>query len=193
MIDLLLKAIDRIVDLLRMREKRFLKRFEQLWKPTYNDLQSVHADYWSMFQKVHSLLSQGIKEEQEGQPSDCWQRAIEFVKQQRVALAPVRQKLTALGQLATDEALLDELKEEERKYFSEVTAYIGVRSLPDVVGTRSADLQAELERMARMDRTVAERIVFEELDRRIEQLGEDWIDVSKAFNALQVALIRQSI
>jgi len=43
-----------------------------------------------------------------------------------------------------------------------------------------------------MDQTVAERIVLQELEKRIEHPGEDWIDVSKSFNALQIALIQRS-
>ena len=192
MLDMLLKALDRIIDLLRIREKRMQRRFDQIWKPTYNDLQLVHADYYSMFQTVYSFVSQGIKKEEEGGSRECWDKAIQFIKQQRVAFAPIRQKLAALRQLEKDEKLLDILTEEERHFLSEVTSYIRIKSLPDVVGTRSADLQQELERMAGMDETVAERIVLVELEKRIEHLGEDWIDVSKSFNALQVALIQQS-
>ena len=192
MVEMLLKALDRIIDLLRIREKRMQKRFDQIWKPTYNDLQLVHADYYSMFQTVYSLMAQGFKEEKEGGSSWRWDKPIQYIKQKRVEFAPIRQKLTALDQFENDERLLEPLTEEERHFLSQVTRYIRIKSLPDVVGTRSADLQVELERMARMDETVGEKIVLEELEERIKRLGEDWIDVSRSFNALQVALIQQS-
>ena len=191
MVDMLLKALDRLIDLLRIREMRAQKRFDQIWKPTYNDLQVVHADYYTMFQKVHSLLSEGVKQ---GEPaaSQSWDAAIQFIKQQRIALAPVRHSITALTKLETNETLLETLNEQERHFLSQVTAYIRINSLPDVVMSRSADLQHELERLARMDDTVAERVVFEDLDRRIDHLRRDWIDLSESFNALQIALIQQS-
>ncbi len=191
MVDLLLKAIDRMIDLLRIREKRMQKRFDQIWKPTYNDLQLVHTDYYSMFQTVYRLAFEGIGKDNEVK-SERLDKAIQFVKQQRVAFAPIRQKLSALRELQSDEKLLNTLSEEERGFLFQVTSYIRGKSLPDVVGTRSADLQEELRRMARMDETVAERMVLCELDKCIEHLGEDWIEVSKSFNALQVALIQRS-
>lgn len=188
MVDLLLKAIDRMIDLLRIREKRMQKRFDQIWKPTYNDLQLVHTDYYSMFQTVYRLVSEGIEKDKDSESLD---KAIQFIKLRRVAFAPIRQKLSALRELQMDERLLATLNEEERRFLSEVTSYIRIKSLPDVVGTRSADLQEELSRIARMDETVAERVLCQ-LDERIEHLGEDWIEVSKSFNALQVALIQRS-
>jgi translation elongation factor EF-G len=191
-IDILLKALDRMIELLRIQEKRMQRRFEQIWKPTYSDLQAVHADYYWMFQKVYFMLDQGAREETDDGESDQWQKAIQFVKEQRVGFAPIRQKLVALVELQKDKKLLDGLSEEERHFLSQVTMYIRIKSLPDIAGTRSADLQVELERMAGMDQTVAERLVLTDLEHRIEHLGEDWIEVSKSFNNLQLALIRHS-
>jgi hypothetical protein len=191
MIDILLKTLDRIIDLLRIREKRIQKRFDQIWKPTYSDLQSVHADYYSMFAEVYSIARSGKKKGKDIF-ADRLHKAIEFIKQKRIAFSPIRQKLEALLQIQMDEKLLILLGKEEQHFLSQVTRYIQIKSLADFEGTRSANLQVELERMARMDQTVAERFILEELPKRIEHLGDDWIEVTKSFNALQMALIQRS-
>jgi hypothetical protein len=189
MVDMLLKALDRIIDLLRIREKRMQKRFDQIWKPTYNDLLLVHADYYSMFQTVYSLIAQGSNEEKEGGSSWRWE-AIQYIKKKRVEFAPIRQKLTAL-EFKKDERLVELWTEEERHFLAQVTHYIRIKSLQDdeFHKTRSADLLVDLEQ--RLDGAVG-KIVLEVLEERITRLGEDWIDVSRSFNALQVALIQQS-
>jgi hypothetical protein len=48
--------------------------------------------------------------------SDQWQKAIQFVKEQRVGFAPIRQKLVALVELQPDKKLLDRLSKEERHF-----------------------------------------------------------------------------
>ena len=192
-LDIMLKVLDRIISLVRLREKRMQKRFDQIWKPTYSDLQLVHADYYTMFQEAYSLISQGAKADTEAAYEEALHKAIDLVKKKRVQFAPLRQKLEALDELKRDERLFDNLSDDEREFISSVIGYIRIKSLPDAVGTRSADLQVELERMARMDQTVAENIVLTQVEERIEHLGDDWINVTDSFNKLQIGLIQQSL
>lgn len=188
-VDILLRAIDRLIDLLKIREKRLQERFDQIWKPTYSDLQSVHSDYYSMFQTVNSFFAAASNDPI--QQEDAYEKAISFLKEKRVAFAPVRQKLVALQEMTSDESFMKVLTDRESEFLFGVQKYMGRSSLPDRVESRSAGLQAELERMAAMDERVASAML-EDLDSRIEKLGEDWIHVSKLFNQLQIAIIQQS-
>lgn len=40
-----INLVDRILQILRLRESRKDRRFEKLWKPTFEDLRGVHSNY----------------------------------------------------------------------------------------------------------------------------------------------------
>lgn len=181
--------LDRLIDLWKTPRKQQKLRFDQIWKPTYQDLERVHADYYAMFQTVLSFFDPSNTDP--GSSDKAHQTAIQYLKKQRVALAPVRQKTAVLETLLHDHKQMQAFTEEEKAFLYGVVDYIRGKSMPDFVGSRSAALQDEIQQIADKDEIAAER-VYQTLDDRIDRLTEDWKQVSSAYNRLQLAVIQKS-
>jgi hypothetical protein len=101
MIDLLLKAVDRVIDLAKIEDKRIKARYEEIYKPSFEELRSVHADYLSMFTELGWKLRKidpslpGNDPLGTGSPIE----ALEFLSTRRIMLLPIREKLSAIGML----------------------------------------------------------------------------------------------
>lgn len=102
MIELFLKAIDRLIDLVRIGEKRAKARYDEIYKPSFIELQSVHGDYLSII----SQFTIKVKAIPDGATNSnkVAREAFNFLAERRLSLVPVREKLLAFRSLVEDEA-----------------------------------------------------------------------------------------
>ena len=91
MIDLLLRAVDRVIDLAKIKEKRIKVRYEEIYKPSFVELQSVHTDYVNILTELDSKLRKLRPEIAANDPEVI--DALEFIRVRRTALWPIREKL----------------------------------------------------------------------------------------------------
>jgi len=92
MLTALLAIIDRLIGLVKVRQTQRANFFQKIVEPSFADLLMVHQDYVSMFTEVLDLLSsQG--ETEEGVQRE---KALQMLKQRRITLEPLREKLRAL-------------------------------------------------------------------------------------------------
>ena len=189
MIQLLEKVLDRLIELLKIAERRREKRFQELWEPTYNDLEVVHGDYLAMVREVASLLTPGGSGEQT--PDHSLDAALAYVKERRVKLAPVRGKIGALRDLGTNNTITDDLMETEQAFLRAVTRYISASSLPGKVTTPSAELMTQLEWEAQQNTNVPFDVVTR-LSDFSDRLEQGWMRVSSTFMKLRLDLIQKS-
>ncbi len=95
MIDLLLKTVDRVIDLVKIKEKRIKARYEEVYKPSFVELQSVHTNYLNMFTELDSRLQKLGPGLLGNDPAAI--DALEFLRARRTVLLPVRSKLLEKG------------------------------------------------------------------------------------------------
>jgi hypothetical protein len=121
MIELFLKAIDRVIDLLRIREKRAVNRYEEIYKPSFAELQSVHSDYVAMLTE----FAIRVKKIPDGatEADETAKDAMEFLRQRRTALSAVREKLWAFKSLLEDDDQAKDLPELEREFLWSLVSY----------------------------------------------------------------------
>lgn len=97
MLDLLLRILDNIKQLIELKDKRQDTIFEKLIEPIFNDLQIVHQDYLETLGQLHDLLP--CKTDK----ADLYRRKIkkaeEFLTARSIKLEPVRERLRAYGDL----------------------------------------------------------------------------------------------
>lgn len=103
MLDLLLKVLDKVKELLELRDKRQEKVFEKLIEPVYNEMQLVHQDYVEMLHQLAGLLSTGT--ESEDVAAKC-KKALEFLEPRSLKLEALRAKLRAHSSLVFDDVKL---------------------------------------------------------------------------------------
>ena len=123
MIDLLLKAIDRIIELAKIHDKRLRARFEEIHKPSFGELQAVHEDYLSLFTELRTKLCALSKESP--QLSKVLLDTAQALRTRRVALLPLRQKLWALSSFVIEGTSMN-LPEEELAFLSSIIDYFVV-------------------------------------------------------------------
>ena len=90
MLELFLKAIDRLIDLIRIGEKRVTWRYDEIYKPSFSDLESVHRDYLAILSEFRVKLDkipEGATKDNESATD-----ALAFLQQRRLSLLPVRDK-----------------------------------------------------------------------------------------------------
>jgi hypothetical protein len=120
MIELFLKAIDRLIELVRIGEKRSKVRYEEIYKPSFADLQSVHADYLAMLHEFSEMLKQipdgATKADNQAKA------ALDFLRVRRLTLSPVREKLWAFRSLVEKDPP-DKLPQVERAFLWALVLY----------------------------------------------------------------------
>lgn len=126
MIDLLLKAIDRLIDLRKIKGKRLQARYEEIYKPSFEELQSVHSDYLNMFTELDSRLRN--LDPRLGGNDPVAVEALEYIRIRRTALLPIRMKLLAFQRLVEGERG-KKLPSEERAFLQSVLKYFFVSGI----------------------------------------------------------------
>lgn len=91
MIELLLRLIDRLIDLKKYRNERLLRIFHEILEPTFNELLAVHSDYIAMFTDFAAMLpNENMPPEQR---TAALAQAANFLRRKRIEFEPVRTKI----------------------------------------------------------------------------------------------------
>jgi hypothetical protein len=190
-IEALLKAMDRVIELSRIREKRFKTRFEEIHKPTFEDLKSVHSDYLLMFTELDQLLRAGRR-----QPMivpDVLNSGIEILSNKRVVFEPVREKLLAFMDTFDDPQWQKPLSETEMLFIDSVREYMLANQQP-FWGECYGPMSASTSLLQGLQRAKNGRLGFgiwpvcDILDGICERLRLQWRDVSICFLKLKLEL-----
>lgn len=95
MIDIVIKLIDRLIQLRGYQSKRLRQVFDEVVEPTYRDLELVHADYLKIFEDIRSELVAANSLEREELLVNLKQVG-EDLRRRRLELEPVRERLRSL-------------------------------------------------------------------------------------------------
>lgn len=181
MIGLLLKAVDRVIDLARIRDKKLRSRYEEIYKPSFLELQQVHTDYQILVSEVASRLL-ALKQEDFGNREHLM-ALHEHVRAEWLKLLPVRQKLKTLqDRLGDGKAELPAL---ETEFLQSVARYFEVSGVIQRRNTSAATAILE-----RLEQALAIRIAHPgpvDPTHRFVHAGpraiDDLIQMCEGFNA----------
>lgn len=95
MLDLLIKLIDRLIQLKGYQTERLQKAFDDILAPTFDDLLKVHQDYLKIFEQVRQELPATNDLETASGRQELLQVA-ESLRQKRLEFEPVRSHLSAM-------------------------------------------------------------------------------------------------
>jgi hypothetical protein len=196
MIELLLKAIDRLIDLVRVREKRTRFRYDEIYKPAFAELQSVHTDYISMFHGFAVALK-AIPDGATASDKHA-QAALDFLRERRIALSPVRQKLMTFHSLVDGDDALDLPKVEKDFLWSLVVYFESTVAEEEKPSTAATDLLDKLEIALTPPRTPEEDGEFslsevrDSCDGVIRELERSWSKATTDFNKLRFEVTQQT-
>lgn len=206
MIELFLKAIDRLIDLIRISEKRGKARYDEIYKPSFSELQSVHTDYLAVISEFATKLNkipEGATKDTEAAAD-----ALAFLRQRRLALAPVREKLWAFRALQ-DEGYASEMPEVETDFLWSLVRYFeATEIIQNEHTTYATDLIDKLENalsptFPELEGDEAEeffdtagRYTLSEVRLKCENvlscLGTSWQDACEKYNKLRLNLTRHT-
>ena len=102
MIELFLKAVDRLMNLIRIGEKRAKARYDEIYKPTFAELQTVHSDYLAFLSEFRVRVEKIPNGATHGDSAAA--DALTFLTERRLTLDPVRVKLWAFRDMLEDNA-----------------------------------------------------------------------------------------
>lgn len=192
MIELILKLIDRIIDLKKYRDERFRKTFDDILDPLFKDLEAVHGNYIRMFEGVDAQLA--AIPDLESRPGRIRLREIaESLRQQRLEFEPVRVKLAAmnheLGQLiyGTDPKLDNPSVKE---FVASVLRYLPRGNVSGRTTRASALVRALQGALAITPEQIDEEgeDLRELVSSTVEECRENWHSVAAAHATLKLAL-----
>jgi hypothetical protein len=147
MLDLVIRAVDRLIDLAKIREKRIRIRFEEIYRPSFLELQAVHTDYLKMFTELDCKLEKIRSHFPEDDPVAV--EALEFLRMRRTDLLPIRAKLQAFYSFVESIHGLS-LPNVERAFLQSLVKYFAVvEPTADRYATHSTALVNRLERTLR--------------------------------------------
>lgn len=192
MIELLLKLIDRLIDLEKYRAERMDKTFREILEPIFNDLMLVHSDYVRMFEEVQDKLA-AIPDLTVEDGKNRLREIAESLRRQRLQFEPVRVKLAALtrelgGGLFGQAPKID--PPEAREFVTSVIRYFPVGNIT-VGSSRSSVLVAALRGAAEITSEQVERYgqgLPELVTSTINDCREKWSSVCDSYARLKIVL-----
>jgi hypothetical protein len=189
MIELLLKLIDRIIDLKKYETERIEKTFREVLDPLFGDLMNVHRDYLSMFIDVQRQLEVqdvGIAEDRQRLHA-----AAETLRVNRLQFEPVRQKLTALSRELANRKGLKLGPPEADEFVRSVIEYFPQGDLGDGL-SRSSALVVVLRSVAAIDADQLSRHAKGMpalVAATIRNCSEKWVQVCERHASLKAAVL----
>lgn len=185
MLDLLLKASEKLVELLKYRQERGLRHFQAFVEPVYESLLAVHADYLSMFRHLEARRPISTMQDLRDAIADLRQRRVSHEAERR-ALADQSRTLAAVADLA-----------HLRPFFNAVERYFDPLQV-EPWNTPSMKLIQALEELApplvllhERDFTYTDgsrRYGFDTLvEKHIKELQNRWTEISQQYARAKVA------
>lgn len=187
MLEVLLRLLDKIKELLELRDKRQERIFDRLIEPTYNELQLIHQDYLEMLHQLGSLIPSD---------SDEWDvcetktaQALELLRTRRVRFEAVREKLRACRDVIYSRKV--SLHEDINSFLRAVLAYLYYGAEEDDPWPVSSVHRTwintlEHERFYMHSELEKIRLSY---NRSVKHVREKWEDVSSVFSALRLNTI----
>jgi hypothetical protein len=197
MIDLLLKAIDRIIDLAKIKEKHVRARYEEIYKPSFDELQSVHTDYLTVFSELESKLRVLESKNHCNIKSEEINEILKFIGAHRTTFLPIRQKLWVLRELF-EGAAGQNLPTDEQEFIWSIVIYFlrDEMNLFDVAysqySTQYAWIKALLAGHLQSKDVDSIKAVREECQKVIVILQSSWEESVKLFNELRLKYTQNS-
>jgi len=204
MLDSLLKALDKLIELARIKQKREKARLDEFFTPAFNEVQAVHADYLAMFTDLAIRIDKIPDGADHEHP--VAQETLEFLTQRRIVQRPVREKLRALSSIG----FADHYSDHERFFLAALDSYLRQTTLTgNEMASVSTDILNQLKTVLGVDLTeedlevdVASRYLRNErirLDRvaenckdRCERLESAWLRLSEYHAKLKLHVISRS-
>ncbi len=156
-------GLDRVITLFKINEKRLQKRFDDIWTPSFKDLEVVNSDYLHMFHEVGCIrheddYSTSLTQEER----NLLDAAVRYIR-------PASLFSADRSRAAAVQAKLE--RERTARQSTTTTDTLGLTEEDD-----DKDLSAimALERMTKRD------------------LSDDWRRVATAFQALHLSVIKLS-
>lgn len=119
MIGTFLNLIDKVLQLLRLRDSRKDKRFNKIWQPVFEDLRKIHTDYLEILETCSNALNE-IASSPEGEETRRQVKdVISILRKARLKFEPVRRQLLAI----INETQKFGFDDTEEKYLSSLTHY----------------------------------------------------------------------
>jgi len=119
MIDTLLNLVDRVLQLLRLRESRKDRLFSKLWQPTFEELRNVHTDYLEILEACSNALEVIAVSPENWETQRQIKDVINTLRKARLKYEPVRRQLLAI----INEAQKYGYDDIEEKYLSSLVNY----------------------------------------------------------------------
>ena len=202
MLDILLDIIDRLFKLKEYRDERLRRVYQDLLKPAFEQLQSIHLDYLKMFEQAASLLPAADRPPAEGARGEHdaggyvsrMSDAAEYLRRQRIEFEPVRTRLRSL----TKELATARLTPEAAGFVGAVLRYFPTglaRAGGEPPPTPAADVLQAIDYWAdapgpdsgrNLAAVPASRVRLK-IDSVLRSLRGNWADVCDTFAALTVA------
>lgn len=147
MINALLNILDRLIQLLTLRDRRGARLFTELWEPTFNELLQVHRDYIELFEETGLRLSElddrMIINTHIQDGSEELEFIIDMLRKRKREFEPVRRKLIALIE-TLDKVEFDELS----AAFVQALAWYFPVGMPRSRSTAASEMQTRMEALA---------------------------------------------
>ena len=183
--DLFLKLIDKIIELLKVREGRKVQAFKEIVEPLFNDMSLVVSDYFSFFGVVANRLAA------EPAATDL-EEVLQSLRERRQQLLHIRIKVRAMA-----DALSSDVKDENVVRFAEAIArFFCPEPLHFFGRSRSAsatfvDLVEALE-FSDNNGELTQRELFRLCQYVQSDLERSWVEATKRYAVLRIAYLTSS-
>lgn len=194
MIDLLIKLIEKIIDLARERKKRHQGIFNEFYREIFDNLSQVHSNY---------LVSlNGIKDNvrKEQLPSDLRASIMSKRAEMKGARDHIESSMTIISeQINTgsfeqlEVAFLTEIDTYMRSYFNGRTSFTGIASLLDEMSLElaSSSFSESGEYRRRFHERTFREHMLDELERTERWLESQFSDICVIYNTLRAAVFHE--
>ena len=192
MIDVLIKIIDKLIDLIKGRIQGRKDMFEKVIDPIFNDLLLIHGDYIKMFEHAKWLLpgyleggrgyrASGGGSGEPGRGSKEYEKrledAINEIKKRRLEFEPVRSKVRTI----TKKLGKKTFPKEETKFIKSVLAYFPTAD-PKVLTSSASNI------LEYLDEHPNELQLAGVIGDTIHRHKESWSDVCEAYAELKIKI-----
>jgi hypothetical protein len=185
MLTSLLAIIDRLIELVKVRQTQRSNFFQKIVEPSFADLLMVHQDYVSMFTEVLDMLSSQSETEERVQR----EKALQMLKHRRTTLEPLREKLRALERVTESER--DQIDKDAYAFLHALADYlfIGINS-DERWAPKPSTIATDLISVLQRESSARARERCSEI---LSSLRQRWSIFCEAYAGLRLAVARAAI